>query len=99
VAVAGYAGDVVVVEVRVQQVVGRGVALVGAVEPVVVDGAFGDDVLCPAWMVLEVMGLFTGEHTDAKGLVVVAEDVVGDGPEGGVTAKVYQAVATGFEMA
>ena len=48
-AVAGDAGEVVVVEVGVEEVVGRGVALAGAVEPVVVDGALGDDVFGPAW--------------------------------------------------
>lgn len=63
-----------------KQVVRRGIALVGAVEPVVVDGALGDDVLGPA---------------DAKGLVVVAKDGVGDSPVGCVLAEVNEAVAAG----
>lgn len=80
VAVRGHARKVVVVHVRVEQVVRGRVALVGAVEPGVVDGALGDDVLGPA---------------DAEGLVVVAEDGVGDGPVGGVFAEVDEAVAAG----
>lgn len=49
VAVGSDAGNVVVEEVHVEEVVGGGVALVGAVEPVVVDGALGDDIFGPAY--------------------------------------------------
>lgn len=48
VAVAGDAGEVVVVKVSVEEVIGRGVALVRTVEPVVVDSALDDDVVGPA---------------------------------------------------
>ena len=48
VAVAGNAAKVVVVEMGILQVVGAGIALVGSVEVVVVDGALGDDVIRPA---------------------------------------------------
>lgn len=48
-AVGGDATDVVVVEMGVAEVVGRGVALVGAVEEVVVNCALGDEVLGPTF--------------------------------------------------
>lgn len=52
-AVAGDAGEVVVIQMGVEEVVGGGVALVSAIEPVVVDSAFGNDVIGPAWLVCE----------------------------------------------
>lgn len=48
VAVAGDAAHIVVVEVGVFQIVSAGVALVGAVEVVVVDGALRNEVVRPA---------------------------------------------------
>lgn len=48
--VAGYAAEVVVVQVRVLQVVGARVPLVRPVEPVVVDRALRCDVVCPAYV-------------------------------------------------
>ena len=47
-AVAGNVGEVVVVEVGVLEVISGGVALLGGVEPVVVDGTLSNDVVRPA---------------------------------------------------